>query len=266
MNDFIPRRQTVFSPASVQLHEAAKPEVQQDETAKNKDLQDGAAPVQVHADSPLPDSDFTLSVDEVRQRLREQEIEKSKDTIQRYCRNGELACRKLGMFKRFYATENSVTKLIDNLQPDASAVQVHASAQTEDEAPVQVHEAAPEDDPEEKTTDTNDMHEAASSGTHLHEGADQDGAAPVQVHAGAHDKTIEVLQAQLEEKDRQLERKDTQIDALMQSLSKSHDLTGGLQAVFGRTVRSLGGTVGVNHDEPNEGDDRGTQPTPQNNN
>jgi len=77
-------------------------------------------------------SDYTVSVDEVLIRLHEIGIDKSKDTIQRYCREGDLDCEKLGMLRRYFATEKSVTKLIEKLQPDAEALSVK-----------QVHEAVP---------------------------------------------------------------------------------------------------------------------------
>ena len=77
-------------------------------------------------------SDYTVSVDEVLIRLHEIGIDKSKDTIQRYCREGDLDCEKLGMLRRYFATEASVAKLIEKLQPDAEALSVK-----------QVHEAAP---------------------------------------------------------------------------------------------------------------------------
>jgi len=77
-------------------------------------------------------SEYSVSVDEVLIRLHEIGIDKSKDTIQRYCREGDLDCEKLGMLRRYFATENSVIKLMEKLQPDAEALSVK-----------QVHEAAP---------------------------------------------------------------------------------------------------------------------------
>ncbi len=65
----------------------------------------------------LPDT--PVSVDELLIRLHEIGIDKSKDTIQRYCREGDLDCEKLGMLRRYFATEVSVEKLIEKLQPDA---------------------------------------------------------------------------------------------------------------------------------------------------
>ena len=86
---------------------------------------------------PLPHSepsDYTIPVEEILIRLREVNIEKSKDTVQRYCREGALDCQKLGLFKRFFATQKSVDALIIKMQPDEDArncIQVHEAVSTE---------------------------------------------------------------------------------------------------------------------------------------
>ena len=77
------------------------------------DLQAPELEVQVHEAAPLvtppqpnrPDSAFTVSVDEARRRLADIGLDRSKDTIQRYCREGSLDARKLGLFGKYFITE-----------------------------------------------------------------------------------------------------------------------------------------------------------------
>lgn len=92
-----------------------------------------------------PPEAFTVSVDEVRLRLHNHGIDKSKDTIQRYCREGSLNCQKLGLMRRYFATEESVETLIEKLQQDVPAsgsMQVHADADDEFDDEMQMHAPA----------------------------------------------------------------------------------------------------------------------------
>ena len=121
--------------------------------------------MQVHASAPedipmlLPADDFPkdycVSVDEIRLLLFENGIEKSKDTIQRYCREGRLDAVKLGLLRRYFATPLSVERLLEYLQTDAVEV------------------------------DTAELDAAASTGMQVHEGADSDAASELHLHAGA---------------------------------------------------------------------------------
>ncbi|MEO9894785.1 MAG: helix-turn-helix domain-containing protein [Paracoccaceae bacterium] len=105
--------------------------VMQDDAVENtlgyNTLQD-AAVVQVHATEdvqPLSptNADYTISVDQVREHFRQRGLRKSKDTIQRWCRNGELDCRKQGIFNRYFTSETSLLMLEQKLLPDLIAEQ-----------------------------------------------------------------------------------------------------------------------------------------------
>lgn len=114
-------------------------------------------------------SDYTVSVDEVLIRLHEIGLDKSKDTIQRYCREGDLNCEKLGMLRRYFATEDSVEKLIEKLQPDAEALtlkQVHEAASVQEPKREETHAGAPSRDNEK----TQNPHQPAHSDTQADEG------------------------------------------------------------------------------------------------
>ncbi|MEP6066275.1 MAG: hypothetical protein ABJ246_10595, partial [Paracoccaceae bacterium] len=71
----------------------------------------------------LTDADYTISVDQVREHFRQRGLRKSKDTIQRWCRNGELDCRKQGIFNRYFTSETSLLVLEQKLLPDLIAEQ-----------------------------------------------------------------------------------------------------------------------------------------------
>lgn len=192
---------------------------------ENKGLQASAAPMQLDEGASPAAKDYPHSVEDVRRILSENKIEKSKDTIQRYCREGDLVCQKFGMLRRFYATDPSVSKLIKKLQPDADAstrTQVYASASKIEEK-----------DLTEKETEIGD-HESdldAPASTRMHP------------HAAGYDKVVEALTDQLK-------RKDDQIDALAKSLNQAHTLSGQLQNIFGTTVAALGGKSTDPNDQP----------------
>ena len=121
--------------------------------------------MQVHAGAPdnapllfPPDDfpkDYCVSVDEIRLLLFENGIEKSKDTIQRYCREGRLDAVKLGLLRRYFATSLSVDHLLEYLRTDAVEV------------------------------DAAELDAAASTGMQAHEGADSDESPGVHLHAAA---------------------------------------------------------------------------------
>lgn len=224
--------------------------MKQENTAENKPLQEVAAPmqadtgaVQEHEAAPKTDADYSLSVDDVRRLLHEKGISKSKDTIQRYCREGDLECRKLGMLKRYYATEASLQKLQEKMQADAPA-----------STSIQVHEAVePEQSPEPTAEET--IHESVNenSETEAHEAA----PSGMQLHEGAYTKTIEILHSQLEEKDKQLDRKDDQIEGLLKQIELSQNLNHRIQGTFQTSVMALGGkTLGDESDANGEGQGR----------
>lgn len=74
------------------------------------------------------------------------------------------------MFKRYFATEKSVEKLIEKIQSDATAsnsTQVYAGADAELGKDLQVHEGATEKD----VPENNDLHAGADNGMQVHEDA-----------------------------------------------------------------------------------------------
>lgn len=69
----------------------------------------GCGPEPFISDDPY--EAYPLWVDAIRSRLFKLGLSKSKDSIQRYCREGTLKCVKLGMLRRYYATDASVARL-----------------------------------------------------------------------------------------------------------------------------------------------------------
>ncbi|MFC6583694.1 hypothetical protein [Sulfitobacter aestuariivivens] len=93
-----------------------------EDTEQNNDLQEDTAAhddVQVHAAS-LPE-DYTISVEQVREHFRSKGFSKSKDTVQRWCRTGDLDCQKRGVLGRYFTTETSLLSLEQKLVPDMIA-------------------------------------------------------------------------------------------------------------------------------------------------
>lgn len=110
-----PRRlEPLIQPAS-QEHAA-------ETTPQNNTLQQETAPpdnMQAHAASKQ--DDYTISVEQVREHFRGKGLTKSKDTVQRWCRTGDLDCRKLGLLSRYFTTETSLLMLERKLLPDMIA-------------------------------------------------------------------------------------------------------------------------------------------------
>ncbi len=95
-----------------------------------------AAPQTEAEKTDLPAAaEYTISVEQVRDHLRLKGLSKSKDTIQRWCRAGDLDCRKMGLLNRFFTTEASLQALEEKLLPDMIADQTGTA---------QPHEAAAE--------------------------------------------------------------------------------------------------------------------------
>lgn len=142
-----------------------------------------AAPqVQAVADTPppltqanRPDTDFTVSVEQARETLAVAGFKRSKDTVQRYCRDGTLEARKLGMFSRFFITQNSLDVFLEKMQLDAGV-----SAFTDSD--VKLHEDAEDTASEE----TQDLDANASDEMQAQTGASSGNADP---HTGARRRT-----------------------------------------------------------------------------
>ena len=133
------------------LHAPAAQNDAAENTAQNKDMQAVAAvdaDVQLRADAAS--EDYTISVEQVREHFRTRGLDKSKDTVQRWCRKGDLTCQKRGVLGRYFTTEASLLALEKKLLPDMIAenagVGIAVSTGTPEHAAdasydMQVHEA-----------------------------------------------------------------------------------------------------------------------------
>ena len=80
---------------TVQLHAPVSQPDAAEETLQNNDLQQDAGVFSGTQKQPLPSpEDYTISVEQVREHFRSKGLSKSKDTVQRWCRTGELTCQK----------------------------------------------------------------------------------------------------------------------------------------------------------------------------
>ena len=104
------------------VHAPAPTDMQHENTAQNNDMQ---APAEEYSDmqvqSPTTEDEYTISVDQVREHFKSRGLSKSKDTVQRWCRHGDLDCQKRGVFSRYFTTEVSLKKLEAKLLPDMIA-------------------------------------------------------------------------------------------------------------------------------------------------
>lgn len=114
-------------------------------TPNNNDIQQGtAAQSNLQEPTPAQIEDHTISVEQVREHFKSKGLRKSKDTVQRWCRTGELDCQKRGVLGRYFTTETSLFALEQKLLPDmiaesegglsaaSSSTQPHATAQRTD--------------------------------------------------------------------------------------------------------------------------------------
>lgn len=240
-----------FKPASVAAKEnQLKPDAGAQNMAQSIPLQLSAGAIGFVPDEHLEDDfkpplphpelkDYTISVEDVLLRLREVGIDKSKNTIQRYCRRGDLDCQKLGKFRRHFATEASLELLIKKFQPDADApngMQVHEGAEAERRDESQVHEAAPIRD----VLENHNPHAGASTRVQTNEAA-TDGS------------LVEFLKDEIRVKNKQLEVKDEQIAAMLERDHETNILIRGLQDRVGDAFALLMGKQSV------QDEDRGDQ-------
>jgi hypothetical protein len=220
------------------FEEPELPEVEQ--TASNSMLAQASAPDDMPFLLPVDDfpKDYCVSVDEIRLLLFENGIEKSKDTIQRYCREGRLDAVKLGLLRRYFATPLSVGCLLEYLQTDAvevetleldaaasTGMQVHEGASGDEVSNVQPHAAA---EPS-KSAPEPDPHEAASTRTQAHA-------------AERSDDMVDFLKGQINVKDEQIKVKDTQIAAMLERDRETNFLIRELQTQLSNTFRLVAGS------------------------
>ena len=208
-------------------------------TAQNNDMQQVAADaedVQRHA-LPSPE-DFTISVEQVREHFRSKGLSKSKDTVQRWCRTGELACRKRGVLNRYFTTEASLLELERKLLPDmiaegvgtkpsASFVQSDAAAIPNVISSVPLHE---------------DVDAPARTETLEHEGVEVKtrAAAPAaDVPQQTAAPEMSRLQAENEGLREQLKNRDGQIEFLQEEIRSAREQRGAVVQISNRMLETL---------------------------
>lgn len=208
-------------------------------TAQNNDMQQVAADaedMQLHA--LLSPEDFTISVEQVREHFRSKGLSKSKDTVQRWCRTGELTCQKRGVLNRYFTTEASLLELERKLLPDmiadgvdtkpsASSVQPDAAAIPKQIIGVPLHE---------------DVDAPARSETPEHEGIQ------VQTHATAPAADVPLqttapdmsrLQAENDGLREQLKNRDGQIEFLQEEIRSAREQRGAIVQISNRMLETL---------------------------
>ncbi|WP_299366776.1 hypothetical protein [uncultured Tateyamaria sp.] len=159
------------------------------------------------------DEDFTISVEQVREHLRSKGLHKSKDTVQRWCRTGDLTCQKKGVLNRYFTTEASLKKLEQKLLPDMVAEGAGETKQPAVSA-LPLHADAPA---------SNSMQVHAGADTAVRSGTQQD----LQMHAAAPDPLelsdqIETpsrpASAEVQNLKEQLKSKDSEIEFLREEI------------------------------------------------
>ncbi|MDA8586639.1 hypothetical protein N9L47_10295 [Rhodobacteraceae bacterium] len=225
---------------SLPLHEPLQQDVAREDTPKNKDMQQDAAPASdVQVDATPPSEEFTISVEQVRQHFRSKGVSKSKDTVQRWCRTGELSCQKRGVLNRYFTTEASLKVLEQKLLPDMIAetsgeittaetsVQPDAAATSKERNGMPLYEAI----------DT-----AARSGTQVNKdvGAQADAAAQVEPTAVATSSPDPSrLAAENEGLREQLKNRDSQIEFLQEEIRSGREQRGAVVQISNRMLQTL---------------------------
>jgi hypothetical protein len=209
--------------ADTTSHEEVQQNAAPQDMAQNNALQQDAASapdMQVHAPEleaepqpypkPLPIEAYTISVDQVRARFRAKGVTKSKDTVQRWCRTGELDCQKRGVLGRYFTNEPSLLALEEKLLPDmmADTGQAHFPADPQPEADadtgVQLHAGEAS---------------AAESGIPVHAAEDAETDRSMRVHAAADPSACSDMQVHAAEGD--AERSAVQPDAAEDAAARS---------------------------------------------
>lgn len=234
-DDFFAQRriEPAHSPAS-QLHAV-------ENTLQTKGLQADTAAYDVVQLHSSPTEEFTISVEQVREHFKAKGLSKSKDTIQRWCRNGDLSCQKQGLLGRYFTTESSLLALEKKLLPDMIAENVGAVVPDE---LVQAHAGA-------TAPATRNMPVYAGADTAAHTGMQLDEADQEPLHAGElsdlplQPPTIEVrpdtgrLAAENEGLREQLENRDKQIEFLQEEIRSSREQRGAVVQISNRMLETL---------------------------
>lgn len=111
------------------LHEPVSPAQDNENTLEASHVQLGAAERALAQPLATPKAeDYTISVEQVREHFKSKGLSKSKDTVQRWCRTGDLDCQKRGVLGRYFTTEASLQGLENKLLPDMIAENAGAVA------------------------------------------------------------------------------------------------------------------------------------------
>lgn len=274
LDDYIGQRRRV------PLHTPAQTNSETEETAQNNGLQADAEAtddnLQVHA-PPSPE-DFTISVEQVRDHFRSKGLSKSKDTVQRWCRNGELACRKRGVLNRYFTTEASLLALEQKLLPDMMAenaggiaidpgrTQLDAAAVADERSDLQVHDGA-------NASARSDLHRDTESELQVHAPERSDKRATPQ-DEGPANPDVSRLVAENEGLRAQLENRDSQIEFLQEEIRFAREQRSSVVQISNRMLETLetmaiGGRLERGHREGNGATNRPpsvhyeTKPTPE---
>lgn len=230
MEHYLGARRTVPLHATVQHYTVVE------DTAQNNDLQQvaGAPNSTTEHATPRPE-EFTISVEQVREHFRKKGVNKSKDTVQRWCRTGELSCQKLGLLNRYFTTEASLRTLEAKLLPDMIAetagemktadsdVQQVAAARTDEDGSVQVH--SPEDAAARPS-----MHQVETA-VPPHAGASND-----RQDKAANFEGVIAENAGLRE---QLKSKESEIEFLREEVRAARDQRGAVVQISNRMLETL---------------------------
>ncbi len=209
---------------------------------------------------------YPLSVDDIRAQLFALGISKSKDSIQRYCREGRLDCVKLGLFRRYYVTEASVDALVDLLVNDAEAcsfMQVHEGETSGKSEPLRLHVPASV----KNIAQPSDLDAAASTGMQADTGAgsitplresqkgktDDQPLEPEEAITPPDPGMVDFLKDQLRVKDEQIRVKDEQIAGMLERDRETNILIRGLQDRIGEAFGLLVGGKNQSRDHGSDG-------------
>lgn len=210
-----------------------RPVLQQHERQTQTQAVEGA-PLS-HAKVNRPDSDFTISVDQARDALAEAGLKRSKDTVQRYCRDSTLEARKLGMFSLFFIAPDSLDAFLAKMHLDAGA-------STDAHIDVQVHKDATGEK-------TQDPQQAAGEVMQVQADASSDAADPnasarggreddVQVH-GSSREGDEVLRAKLGAAKDMIDRLTEEIEFLRDEVRQSRHQRGDVVDISKQMLNTL---------------------------
>lgn len=194
--------------------------IQQDAGASN-DLQRKALP------SP---EDFTISVEQVREHFRSKGLTKSKDTVQRWCRNGDLTCQKRGVLGRYFTTETSLLELERKLLPDMIAENAGAISSIKTEVQPHAAEVAPD-----RSGLQVDAAEDANAYSSIQEQVQVDAPA----HSGDTNPEVARLSAEVIGLNAQLKNRDSQIEFLQEEIRSGREQRGAVVQISNRMLETL---------------------------